>query len=1717
MKRHIANGKSNAVGVNESKFRSMTSDDLNTYPGADIKCLIDDTTSKIYVFLYDKPASQLSIIGGEVDGQINVEVPGQAYGEELVDKVKDIASWEDLKKQIEKNDYRFELVTESANNVHTGKLFKRRIGENLTAGHTYQFNDGSGNSKDAKFIKSSPSISGTKQHQFELTNFGIKVWVQDGDLSKRIIEGKVCESNLTDYSIEIELRDGVKAQELFRDQFSKVGHADSTTTYSFKNEEDMEDFKSALQKQNIGILKISGPEIDESLNESRVKAFFNELSKTFPKLKEKDLQDIADDLDHGKEQGVLHRNYYKICTLLHITDEAGMDDVVSKLFDVWGSVRGEKPKETIESIKEDTENEKAIEDAYLDKLENESDGDAGKAMLLVAKDMDISINDVKNALKNRGINEVEGFGTPEDMVNFLIGVLDADHPEPHTQEDIISNLTQKFALPHSLVMKQVIDGLKEKGYKVAESTNEGEWFDDPTTSKQLVGIAKTAADTNDFITKVKAEIDLDKNKEADLELWYKYYTDGKINEAIELVHVYTDATKKEMFGTGELTGKKENKGGIDGEYVKLDSQTEKWFPSDQIALTESTTNEGFALYKHDGKITYKIPVAANTVKELVANSIENEDVENFLAGELGADEAVETSNGKIFTGAEIMNFINSDESIDEAKWDTTNPHTKIRLLNQISTNEGRKANLSAYHMFEYKDLPNTLKKSLTKVSETFLHPDCAVSRDAWDAISKMPNPARFKRLGKELAIYNNRNTTTFEIKLDAKSGELFVDYGDAWTTSDVRYRELISILNFNGFKRAKYQNDCGVILGKPAEEEQVDESLKLYEEATFPSQFGIDDQINFIPSAKQCEDMAIERSPRIGTIVGVRFSKAKVFYDVLDDYYGIIFTKLDSSFVTATQAELQELLATMTEDSSISGHGGGTLSMDIEPLEFTPMFEEFVSKKKILNESATSLYKSLEKLKSETDDANLKGNIDHILNNIVGFYHAVAATKEKDEIEKDTAKLTDAVSTYVSNKGDLSSKFTPIKEAKKEKITRFQIEMAEAFVESFTKYTPITEKNRKMVIDDMKVTGFKNVPEELTSAVLDGILAKKSTDEIHKLVNEEKIATSKTKRINEVKCLSSEDAERDFPGYDGYPNISKSGSLTGMKQQYGWDTSYVVQIGNYYYNLKSHPKMQTGGMVVANEDGERENQLIDGQLVKISDPDYSLNNGFYGYVQSIGDGKVTVSIHSTQADGKDILTKEYEIDKVTGIDDNDNITAHDLNEEGTFNGKSAKDYVIELLGRVTNNEWTTTQFVNWAMRNKYYLPNALAVGLESVFSPKNASTENFEAMKSKVIGYYKIEDVCEYDNEDKRFYVINGIGGTKVGHEKSDKTKEEFPINDEEYDEWLKNKTSGAELFKAKGGVVEELNENDSTPSDIIDEYVVFEKGDKTVDNLLEFIENHFEKDNGKVDQKIIDQAIKELERLYPESNESVNEISDAQEQDVFAMFDREGYDDTDFENAHKELMKKFPSMTREKSDELLAKWLKSKDTNEDNSDPDFTNRDEMEEKLALKYKNITKQQDGDDTVYLDKGVEVARWHNNDDYGAFSESTNEDELDGIQASYTANPESGETLDFIKSFLAKNPITESLTILEKITGDSVKAKMLYKKINEAKIDDETFDKITTEIMDKISAAKLEVSDKEKIEKIKNEVLTKHNFTISDFNNKLDDVNTAFHNEYFNKTT
>jgi hypothetical protein len=74
----------------------------------------------------------------------------------------------------------------------------------------------------------------------------------------------------------------------------------------------------------------------------------------------------------------------------------------------------------------------------------------------------------------------------------------------------------------------------------------------------------------------------------------------------------------------------------------------------------------------------------------------------------------------------------------------------------------------------------------------------------------------------------------------------------------------------------------------------------------FNSKLSIDDSVTFIPMFKQSTEMGIAQEEMFGTVVAVRFTKAKVFYDILDDYYGKVFTNVDSSYVNKIEIKKLE-------------------------------------------------------------------------------------------------------------------------------------------------------------------------------------------------------------------------------------------------------------------------------------------------------------------------------------------------------------------------------------------------------------------------------------------------------------------------------------------------------------------------------------------------------------------------------------------------------------------------------------------------------------------------------------------------------------------------------------------------------------------------------------------------------------------------------------------
>lgn len=62
----------------------------------------------------------------------------------------------------------------------------------------------------------------------------------------------------------------------------------------------------------------------------------------------------------------------------------------------------------------------------------------------------------------------------------------------------------------------------------------------------------------------------------------------------------------------------------------------------------------------------------------------------------------------------------------------------------------------------------------------------------------------------------------------------------------------------------------------------------------FPSQFTINEEVTFYPMYRHQQEMGIASDCLQGKVVAVRFTEAKVFYDIYNNYWGKIFDNVDS-------------------------------------------------------------------------------------------------------------------------------------------------------------------------------------------------------------------------------------------------------------------------------------------------------------------------------------------------------------------------------------------------------------------------------------------------------------------------------------------------------------------------------------------------------------------------------------------------------------------------------------------------------------------------------------------------------------------------------------------------------------------------------------------------------------------------------------------------------
>lgn len=71
-----------------------------------------------------------------------------------------------------------------------------------------------------------------------------------------------------------------------------------------------------------------------------------------------------------------------------------------------------------------------------------------------------------------------------------------------------------------------------------------------------------------------------------------------------------------------------------------------------------------------------------------------------------------------------------------------------------------------------------------------------------------------------------------------------------------------------------------------------------------PSAFQINDECSFVPTFKQQTEMGISPEQMEGKVVAIRFTEAKIFYDVFNNYYGWVFNNVPSEKVFKSMWEI---------------------------------------------------------------------------------------------------------------------------------------------------------------------------------------------------------------------------------------------------------------------------------------------------------------------------------------------------------------------------------------------------------------------------------------------------------------------------------------------------------------------------------------------------------------------------------------------------------------------------------------------------------------------------------------------------------------------------------------------------------------------------------------------------------------------------------------------
>lgn len=244
------------------------------------------------------------------------------------------------------------------------------------------------------------------------------------------------------------------------------------------------------------------------------------------------------------------------------------------------------------------------------------------------------------------IVKVEGFfkeqlneAVSEDVVLSIYHDLDTEHPDEKIET--VDQIIKKYKVPKDIAQK-IID-LYKKGKNGVEISKE-------------VGTVNEDHISSDILKGILPDLKFDQEGA---------YVDGN--------HIFVpfnsigarnnDYLKKVRSDFEESLKKALKKRGISDYNVKLDtSKTDRflsgWFFKIEDSSDKSINESTYPTYKDiDGDTVYKLPVKAKNIEELISLAQKNDELDDFLRGELGSSEGVQTKDGNVFWGSDIQDFL----------------------------------------------------------------------------------------------------------------------------------------------------------------------------------------------------------------------------------------------------------------------------------------------------------------------------------------------------------------------------------------------------------------------------------------------------------------------------------------------------------------------------------------------------------------------------------------------------------------------------------------------------------------------------------------------------------------------------------------------------------------------------------------------------------------------------------------------------------------------------------------------------------------------------------------------------------------------------------------------------------------------------------------------------------------------------------------------------